>query len=65
MITQAELKEILHYDPDTGEFTWLVSPAKNVKSGDRAGCLADNGYRHIGINGNTYKEHRLAWLYFH
>jgi hypothetical protein len=65
MLTQAELKELLHYDPATGVFTWLVSPVNSIKVGSIAGTLNHTGYRHIQIKGETYQAHRLAWLYIH
>lgn len=65
MITQKELKELLHYDPETGIFTWLVTPYKygRVKIGDSAGSNDAYGYRRIKIKRRSYKSHRLAWLY--
>lgn len=67
MISQKYLKEILHYDPDTGEFTWLISNSNVVKIGDVAGTIMKgNGgkdYIYIGIDNKRYKAHRLAFLY--
>ena len=63
MITQTELKQQLHYNPDTGIFTRLVAKCRRFKAGDIAGCLSPNGYILIGINGKLYRAHRLAWLY--
>ena len=66
MITQARLKEILSYDPETGVFTWLAKPspyASKIKVGNRAGCQDGERYRVIAIDQVTYGEHRLAWFY--
>ncbi len=63
MVTQAELKKILSYDPATGVFTWKVSPVNSVKVGDVAGSPNNKGYIHISISGKLYKAHRLAFLY--
>ena len=63
MITQSELKEILHYDPDTGIFTWIKTMGKRGKIGDEAGYKKTNNYIEIRICGNPYYAHRLAWLY--
>ncbi len=62
-LTLARLKELLHYDPDTGKFTRLVS-VRGHKVGSDAGCLkADSGYISIRIDGEIYYAHILAWFY--
>lgn len=63
MITQLELFEKLNYNPYTGLFVWLIRPRLRSKIGDIAGQLTNHGYILIGINGNRYLAHRLAWLY--
>jgi hypothetical protein len=63
MITQSELKELLHYDPDTGIFTWKIKTCKKVCVGKIAGYVASNGYISFSINKKSYLAHRLAWLY--
>ena len=62
ILTQARLRELLHYNPETGEFTWLVASMRREK-GSKAGCLLTRGYVDIGIGNKIYRAHRLAWLY--
>ena len=61
ILAQKEIKEILDYNPDTGEFRWLISPSTNVSIGDIAGCNK-RGYISIRRNRKTYYAHRLAWV---
>ena len=62
-ITHERLRELLHYDPESGVFTWLVRATKNIKIGDEAGDRDTHGYLAIRIDGKRYRAHRLAWLY--
>jgi len=62
MLTQERLKELLHYDPDTGVFTWLVSKGRG-KAGSEAGTLNKIGYRILGFDGKMHRAHRMAFLY--
>ena len=65
-LTQERLKSLLSYNPETGEFTWLVSRG-NRQAGESTGCPRSNGrgkvYVVIQIDGRLYLAHRLAWLY--
>lgn len=63
MLTHAQLKELLHYDPMTGVFTWIAHRNNKTKVGDMAGSVKPNGYWCVRINNGTYLAHRLAWLY--
>jgi excinuclease UvrABC ATPase subunit len=65
MLTQERLKELLHYDEETGVFTWLNSPRNNVPSGSIAGTIDKKGYVRILYSKKLYLAHRLAWLYVH
>ena len=62
-LTQARLKELLRYEPETGAFYWLVAKSSRAQIGDRAGGLRSDGYWYIRIDGKNYVGHRLAWLY--
>jgi len=63
MITQEQLKERLHYEPETGVFTWLNGRRKAKTAGWK------NTYEYLQIkltvDGVTkqYLAHRLAWFY--
>lgn len=60
-LTANRLREILHYNSETGVFTWIKAP-KGRKSGDIAGTKC-RGYIRIGIDKKLYAAHRLAWMY--
>lgn len=55
------LKDFLHYDPETGHWAWLVS-GRGTRS-PRAGTVGKWGYIVIQFNGKLYRAHRLAWFY--
>jgi hypothetical protein len=64
-ITQAQLKELLHYDQKTGVFTWLKAISRRVHVGMVAGTPNGNcnGHIQIAISKRKYLAHRLAFLY--
>ena len=62
MITQAQLKELLTYDPLTGVFRWRLDRRK-TKIGQVAGTTRRSGYVLIAAGGKQIMAHRLAWLY--
>ena len=62
-ITAEQLREILDYSVETGIFIWKIRPSKAVKAGDVAGNIDKRGYSTLGIRGEIYRTHRLAWLY--
>jgi len=61
-LTLELLREYLHYNPDTGIFTWLKNRRRGVKAGDVAGSLMVDGYWVICLFDRRYKAHRLAFL---
>lgn len=63
MLTQSRLKEVLHYDPSTGIFSWCIATSNRVKIGAISGWIESHGYRVIRIDWKRYLAHRLAWLW--
>lgn len=60
--TQAQLKEMFDYNPDTGFLYWKICSAKNVKIGDRAGHFDSDKYISVSIQNKYYYAHRIAWI---
>ena len=63
IITQEYLRQILHYDPETGIFTWLKTMPPRARKGAVAGHVAKNGRPIIGLHQKCYYSYRLAWLW--
>lgn len=61
-LTAEFLRELLEYNPDTGDFTRLKQ-RRSYKVGSVAGCMDSDGYVVITIDNKLYKAHRLAWLW--
>lgn len=62
-LTQKQLKEILHYNLETGKWTWKVRLANRRLIGSQAGTTTVQGYIGISILNKRYLAHHLAWLY--
>lgn len=63
ILTAARLRELLHYDPDTGVFTWRFT-RRNAKAGTTAGSMFSCGLRmRIQVDGRGYHYGRVVWLY--
>jgi len=56
------LRDLLHYDPSTGIFTWKVDRHNRRTAGKIAGHLSA-GYWIIKIEGRSYRAGCLAWLH--
>ena len=60
-ITQAKLKELLDYNPETGVFVRKTGRF----AGNIAGAIQTHGYVMFGLLGKVWLAHRLAWIYVH
>lgn len=65
ILTQARLRELLQYNPETGIFTWLQRRAGKAQKGSIAGRYHPSGHRIIRVDVTSYYAHRLAWIYVH
>lgn len=61
-LTQARLKELLDYNPETGVFVRKLSRGGKAKVGAKVGNYAGGGYLKVSINRRNEYLHRLAWL---
>ena len=65
MITLNRLKELLRYDPETGDLIWIVNRrGKYGRIGVGAGTFAPEAI-YVGLDGRIYLAHRLVWLITH
>ena len=62
-MTQQQLKELLFYDKETGNFYWRKTCNQRIKPWDIAGCVNGEGYVQISFLGKKLQVHRLAYLY--
>lgn len=63
-LTAEVVRELLHYDPNTGVFTWKHRVAHRVQVGDVAGTRCKRHSR-LMILSKQRLAHRVAWLYVH
>jgi len=65
-LTQQRLRELLDYNPETGEFFWKGNCKSCPREGHKAGYripAKKNHYIRIQLLGVVYMAHRLAFLY--
>lgn len=59
----AKILTALDYNQETGDFFWKTALSNSSVAGNLAGTKGSKGYVSIGIDGQAYRAHRLAWLY--
>jgi hypothetical protein len=60
-----EIKQRVHYDPETGKVTWRRAKANGIKPGSEAGGINVQGYRSFSFRSKHIKVHRFAFAYMH
>lgn len=65
-LTVERLRDLVHYDLDTGIFTWRFGRA-GASQGAVIGRInrLRRGYRYVCVDRGVYSAHRLAWFYVH
>lgn len=62
-LTAERLREVLDYNPETGNFVWKKRLSARAGVGEIAGVINGGGYRVIKIDKVLHLAHRLVWLY--
>lgn len=62
MISHERLLEVLHYNPETGVWTNIITRSSGAVAGEHPGNIK-KGYRRIRIDNKVYTSARLAWFY--
>jgi hypothetical protein len=59
--SMGELNDLLHYNAETGQFTWKKWRGFKARANTPAGALSASGYVLMCINGKRYLAHRIAY----
>lgn len=61
-VTLERLKEVLDYNPQTGDFTWRTQNGA-ARAGEIAGAIGPIGYRYLTVDYESFPAQQAAWLY--
>jgi HNH endonuclease len=71
-LTVERARELLSYDPETGELRWKPrAGSRGTRAGKFAGSVQQPGhgrtqpYLYVYVDGRHYRAHRLVWLIVH
>lgn len=65
LLTAERVRFLFLYDPETGIFTRRLKTGNGTFQGQEIGSWDLHGYKTTRINKQSFKLHRLAWLYVH
>lgn len=63
-LTIGRLKDLIHYDPETGIFT-RIAAKKRIALGVIKNAPMTDGHTRLRVDNHPYLSHRLAWFYVH
>ena len=61
--TAERVRQMFDYDTATGQLRWKESPSPNVKIGATAGSISGSGYTYVSVDRQSYRAHRIIWLW--
>ena len=64
-LTAERVRELLHYDHETGAFSWLTKRCGRAMPGTIVSAPSNGGYLRLMVDGLRVQQHRLAWLHAH
>lgn len=59
------LRKYLHYDPESGDLTWIKSSSRRVAPGRKVARYNSNGYSRLRFQGCELMAHRVAFALYH
>lgn len=62
-LTIERLRQVLRYEPATGNFFWVHRDTHKSKLGKQASIIRSHGYLSVCIDSVYYYTHRLVWMY--
>ena len=62
-LTVERLREVISYNPETGDMVWRIDIGYKRLTGRKVGSVDHHGYRGTMIDYHKFRVHRLAWLY--
>ena len=63
--TIKRLRDLIDYDPKTGIMRWKVCKASRINIGDIITGKMKLGHLRVGIDGQRYLAHRIAWFHYY
>jgi hypothetical protein len=59
------LRELLSYNPESGELRWKVKRGRTTGVNSIAGSVDRKGYLAVKVSGETYRAHRICWALYY